>query len=61
MDFEACFSPLASPPCPTHRAPWWLLTNPGVQLLLSDLSARALPYQAAGLCDLGGFWAPHMA
>lgn len=60
LGFKACFSPLASPLCPTHRSTGWLLTDPGVQLLLSNLSTGALPHQAAGLCDLRGFRAPQV-
>lgn len=57
---EACSSPLASPPSPTHGATGWLLADPGVQLLLPDFSPGALPHQAAGLCDLRHFWAPQL-
>lgn len=60
LGFQACFSPLASTPSPTHRAPWWLLADPGVQLLLSDLSPGALPHQTAGLCDLRGSRLPQL-
>lgn len=60
LGLQACFSPLASPPNPTHRTPWWLLADPGVQLLLSDLSPGALPHQTAGLCDLRGSRTPQL-